>query len=166
MLLRSALVVLVSMLWALPADAQVVGARPRPESHAKLYTEEPAQSGPRRVTVKRPGEVGVVQLSYKVPAARHADHAPLDVLAALMSDGKTSRLYRALIDKNLAINADAGKGFFHDDTLFNATAMLAPGVTHEQAEKALLTEVEKVKKDGVTAPEVERALNKRLAGIA
>lgn len=41
--LRSAgaLVVLVFTLWALPAAAQVVGARPRPESHLKLYAEEP-----------------------------------------------------------------------------------------------------------------------------
>jgi zinc protease len=137
-----------------------------PKSIPQVYTEEPPQSGPRRVTVKRPGEVGVVQIVYKVPRALHADHAPLEVLAGVLSTGKTSRLYRALIDTNQAINADASKGFFHDDTLFNATAMLAPGVTHEQVEKTLVAEIEKVKKDGATAAEVERAINKLLAGIA
>ena len=131
-----------------------------------VYTEEPAQTGPRRVIVKRPGEVGVVQLAYKAPRTLHPDHAPLEVLAAVLSEGKTSRLYRAMIDPNVAISADAGKGFFHDDTLFEFSVMLAPGITHEQAEKTLLTEVEKVKKDGVTAAEVSRAINKLLAGIA
>lgn len=143
------------------------GAIPRsPKPIPQLYTEEPAQTGGRRVIVKRPGEVGVVQIAYKVPATLHPDHAALDVLAAVLSEGKTSRLYRALIDRNLAISADASKGFFHDNTLFNTTALLAPGITHEQVEQTLLAELARVKKDGVTAAEVERAINKLLAGIA
>ncbi len=137
-----------------------------PKPIPQLYTEEPAQSGPRRVVVKRAGEVGVVQIAFKVPQALHADHPALEILAAILSEGKTSRLYRALIDSNLAISANASKGFFHDPTLFNATAMLAPGSTHDQVEKTLLAEIEKVKKDGVTPAEVSRAINKLLAGIA
>jgi zinc protease len=132
----------------------------------QVYTEEPAQTGPRRVVVKRPGEVGVVEVAYKVPPTLHPDQAPLDVLGAILSEGKTSRLYRALIDTNLAISANAGKGFFHDETLFTTTAMLAPGVTHAQVEKTVLAEIERVKQEGVTAAEVSRAINKLLAGIA
>ncbi|MGH7944239.1 MAG: M16 family metallopeptidase [Opitutaceae bacterium] len=137
-----------------------------PKPIPEVYTQEPPQTGPRRVTVKRPGEVGVVQIAYKAPPALHPDHAALAVLASVLSTGKTSRLYRALIDTNQAISADASKGFFHDQTLFNTTAMLAPGVTHEQVEKTLLAEVGKVTKDGVTPAEVERAINKILAGMA
>ncbi|HUR60585.1 MAG TPA: pitrilysin family protein, partial [Opitutaceae bacterium] len=152
---------------ALQLIGKYFGAIPKsPKPLPAFYTEEPAQTGPRRVVVKRPGEVGAVEIAYKVPAARHADHAPLEVLSSLFSDGKTSRLYRALIDTNVAISADASKGFFHDDTLFTLTSMLAPGTTHEQAEKTLLAEVEKVKKEGVSAPEVSRAINKLLATIA
>jgi zinc protease len=88
------------------------------------------------------------------------------VLSAILSEGKTSRLYRALIDQNLAISADATKGFFHDQTLFTVTSVLAPGITHDQAEKALVAEIEKLKKEGVTEAEVTRAINKLLAGIA
>ena len=141
-----------------------IGRSPKPIP--QIYTEEPPQSGPRRVTVKRPGEVGAVEIAYKAPRALHADHPALEVLSAILSEGKTSRLYRAMIDTNLAISANASKGFFHDDQLFNLTAMLAPGITHDQAEKALLTAVEKVKQDGVTDAEVSRAINKLLAGIA
>jgi zinc protease len=137
-----------------------------PKPIPEVYTQEPPQSGPRRVIVKRPGEVGVVQIAYKAPPALHPDHTALEVLASVLSTGKTSRLYRALIDTNQAISADASKGFFHDQTLFNTTAMLAPGVTHEQVEKTLIAEVEKVKQDGVTPAEIDRAINKLLAGIA
>lgn len=152
---------------ALELVAKHFGPIPRaPKPIPPVYTEEPAQTGPRRVVVKRPGEIGVVQIAFKAPHARHPDHAPLEVLAAVLSEGKTSRLYRGLIDTNLAISADASKGFFHDDFLFTVNALLAPGVTHEQAEKTLLAEVEKVRTAGVTAAETERALNKLLARIA
>lgn len=155
-----------------PADALALiqkyfGAIPSsPKPIPQVYTEEPPQTGPRRVIVKRPGEVGAVQLAYKAPTGRHADHAPLVVLASLLSDGKTSRLYRALIDTNLAISADASKGYFHDDSLFNFTALLAPNVTHEQVEKSLLAQVEKLKSEGASPEEVSRAINKLLANIA
>jgi zinc protease len=143
------------------------GAIPRsPHPLPALYTEEPAQTGPRRVIVKRPGEVGAVEIGYKAPPALHPDHAPLAVLASVLSDGKTSRLYRGLIDTNLTISADASKGFFHDNTLFTFSALLAPGVTHEQAEKALLAEVEKIRTNGVASDEVTRAIAKLLASTA
>ncbi len=130
------------------------------------YTEEPAQTGPRRVTVKRPGEVGAVQLAYKAPPALHPDHAPLEILAGVLSDGKNSRLYRALIDTNLAISADASKGYFHDNTIFSFSVLVSPGVKHEQVERTLLAEVEKLRAAGVTADEVSRAANQRLARLA
>lgn len=155
-----------------PADAlrlvqRHFGAIPRaPKPIPSVYTEEPAQSGPRRVLVKRPGETGVVQIAYKVPSALHADHPALTVLAAILGDGKTGRLYRTLIDSNLAIAADATKGYFHDATLFNLLAQLAPGATHAQVEKALVDEIARVKSAGVTPAEVERAVNKLLAGFA
>lgn len=143
------------------------GAIPRsPKPIPEVYTEEPAQTGPRRVVVKRPGEVGVVQIAHKTPSATHPDHAALEVLSAILSTGKTSRLYRALIDKNLAISAEAAKGFFRDAALFSTTVLLAPGVTHEQAEKAVLEELERIKANGVSETETSTAINKILAGIA
>jgi zinc protease len=146
---------------------QAYGAIPSsPHPIPEVYTEEPPQQGPRRVTVKRPGELGVVGLAYKTPAATHADHAPLVVLADILADGKTSRFYRALTDRNLTLSVDAGKGFTHDASLFNIYARLAPGATHEQVEKALLEEIARVKKEGVTDAEVARAISKENASTA
>jgi len=143
------------------------GAIPRsPHPIPTIYTEEPPQTGPRRVTVKRAGEVGAVQIAYKAPRALDPDHAPLVVLAAILSTGKTSRLYRALIDTNLAITADASKGFFHDNTLFNLTALLAPQATHAKVEQVLLHEVQQLQTAGVTEEEVSRAIHKIVADTA
>ncbi len=152
---------------ALELIKQSFGAIPRsPKPIPQVYTEEPVQTGARRVTVRRPGEVGALQIAYKAPRALHPDHPALEVLSAVLSTGKTSRLYRALIDTNLAISADASKGFFHDDFLFNLTALLAPGVTHEKVEAALLAEVQKVVASGVSAEEVSTAIAKILASTA
>jgi zinc protease len=152
---------------ALGLIAKYFGAIPRsPQPIPEVYTEEPAQTGARRVVVRRPGEVGVVAVGYKVPGATHPDRAPLEVLGTILSDGKNSRLYRALIDPNLAIGASAGQDFLRDPSLFLWHAMLAPGTTHEQVEKTLLAEAEKVKSGGVTAAEVSRAVRQQLASIA
>jgi zinc protease len=143
------------------------GAIPKsPKPIPQVYTEEPAQSGPRRVTVRRAGELGVVGLAYKTPAARHADIPALNVLSSILSSGKTSRFYRALTDKNLTLGVSASTGYFHDPSLLNIYANLAPGATHEQVEKILLEEIDRVKSGGVTAAEVATALGKIKAATA
>lgn len=143
------------------------GAYPRaPKPIPQLYTEEPAQSGPRRVIVKRAGELGVVGISYKSPAAKHPDIPALNILGNILSSGKTSRFYRALTDKNLTTSVSAEAGYFHDPSLFQLYANLAPGATHEQVEKILVDEVDRVKTEGVTDAEVATALGKIVAATA
>jgi zinc protease len=131
-----------------------------------VYTEEPAQTGPRRVTVKRAGELGVVGISYKSPAASHEDMAALNVLGGILSSGKTSRFYRALTDRNLTTGVSADAGLFHDPSLFQIYAYLAPGAGHEQVEKILRDEIARVAKDGVTDAEAAMAVRKISANIA
>jgi len=119
-----------------------------------IYTEEPAQSGERRVTVKRPGELGTIIVAHKVPNGRDADQAPLEMLDAILSSGKNARLYRALVDEGLALSAGAGTDLHHELSLHTVYAALTPGSTHDQVEKALLAEINKIKTTGVTAAEV------------
>jgi zinc protease len=128
-----------------------------------IYTEEPAQSGERRVTIRRPGELGTVVIAHKVPNGRDADQPALDMLDAILSSGKNARLYRALVDQGLALNAGAGTDLHHDLSLHTMYAVLAPGAAHAQVEKALLAEIAKVKADGVTAAEVERVKQQYIA---
>jgi zinc protease len=131
------------------------GVYPRsPAPIPAIYTEEPAQSGERRVIVKRPGELGAIIVAHKVPNGRDADQAALEMLDAILSSGKNARLYRALVDQGLALSAGAGTDVHHDLSLHTLYAALTPGTTHEQVEKALLAELNKIKTSGVTAAEV------------
>jgi len=137
-----------------------------PHPIPQVYTEEPAQSGPRRVTVKRAGNLGVVGIAYKTPAARHPDMPALQVLGAILTSGKNSRLYRALTDANLTTSVFADIGFFRDPSLTTVYASLAPGAKHDEVEKIALAELARVKTDGVTADEVSSAVNQLLASSA
>jgi zinc protease len=125
-----------------------------PEPIPPMYTEEPAQTGDRRIIVKRPGELGAIIIAHKVPNGRDADQPALEMLDAILSAGKNARLYRALVDQGLALSAGAGTDVHHDLSLHTLYAALAPSTTHEQVEKALLAELNKIKTSGVTAAEV------------
>jgi zinc protease len=149
---------------ALELVKKFYGAYPRSaEPIPAIYTEEPPQTGARRVLVRRPGELGTVLIAHKVPNARDADQPALGVLDAILSSGKSSRLYRALVDRGLALNASSDTDLRRDLSLHAVFATLAPGATHEKVEQALLAEIEKVKNDGVTLQELARVKQQVLA---
>ena len=131
-----------------------------------VYTEEPAQTGARRVIIKRPGELGTVVIAHKVPNGRDADQPALEMLDAILSSGKNARLYRALVDQGLALNAGAGTDLHRGLSLHTVYATLAPGATHEQVEQALVAQIAKIKSDGVTEQEVTRVKQQFLAADA
>jgi zinc protease len=147
--------------------AKYYGAYPKaPQPIPTIYTEEPEQTGPRRVIVKKPGELGSVSIAHKTASGLSPDQPALAVLDSILADGKSSRLYHALVDKGIALSARSQSSTFRDLNLHFTTASLAPGATHEQAEKALLEQLELVKSKGVTAEEVERARRKYSADRA
>jgi zinc protease len=137
-----------------------------PQPIPAIYTEEPAQVGPRRVVVNRPGELGTVVIAYKVPNGRDADQPALEMLDGILSSGKSSRLYHALVDGGLALSASSDTDLRRDLSLHTLYATLAPGASHEKVEQTLLAEVEKIKTDGVTAQEIARVKQQVLAGEA
>ena len=142
----------------------VITRAPRPIP--QIYTEEPEQTGPRRVVVKRPGQLGVIAIAHKSPAATHPDFPALAILGSILGDGKNSRLYRELTDKNLSTGVSTGPFALRDPSLHFTFIPLAPGATHEQVEKIAVDEIEKLKQHGVTATEVQAAIAKALADSA
>ena len=137
-----------------------------PEPIPGIYTEEPPQTGPRRVTVTRPGELGSVVIAHKIPNGRDADVPAFEMLDAILSSGKGARLYRALVDQGLALSANSGTDEHRDLSLHTVYAMLAPGATHTQVEQTLLKEIARIKSDGVTPEEIERVKQQYLAADA
>ncbi|MDQ6655563.1 MAG: insulinase family protein, partial [Verrucomicrobiota bacterium] len=152
---------------ALEIVKKYYGAIPKsPTPLPSVYTAEPEQTGPRRVTVKRAGQLGVVALSHKIPPGLHPDQAALKVLNVILTEGKGSRFYHALTDKNLTTGVHGDTGFLRDASLHTLFADLAPGASHAQVEKILVDELERVKAEGVTPAEVASAIAQILAAAA
>ncbi len=152
---------------ALALVRKYYGAYPRsPAAIPAIYTEEPEQTGARRVIVKRPGELGSILIAHKVPTARAADQAALAVLDGILCTGKSSRLYRRLVDQGLALDVGANTDLHYDLSLHRIYASLAPGITHAAVEAAVLEEIAKVQTGGVTGAEVERDQQRTLAWLA
>lgn len=128
-----------------------------PEEIPPMYTKEPEQEGPRRVTVKRSGQNAIVGIAFKTPEGRHADTYPLQIMSSILGAGKSSRLYKRIVDKGLATSLFMWDFPFHDNGLFITYAFLTPGTDPEEVEGIIWEELNTLKTDGVTEEEVERA---------
>src|SRR6185436_10669157 len=79
---------------------------PRQQPPPPVRTREPEQTGERRVVIRKPAQLPLLMVTYHVPASSHADYETLRVLGNLLTEGRSSRLYRRLVDRDqLAIQA-------------------------------------------------------------
>jgi zinc protease len=131
-------------------------ARPVPRDLPK----EPPPGRERRFTVEEEWPLPAVVVAYHITYDGHPDSYPLHITSKILSDGQSARLTRELIyNKRIALSASASGNILEDPNLFFAVAILQPGRTPEEAEKALIEEFEKLKTGGVTDRELERAKN-------
>ncbi len=137
-------------------------------SHAPpppVRTREPEQRGERRVIVHKPAQLPVQMMAWHVPEAKSSEYTALRVLANVLSSGRSSRLYRRLVDRDqLAISVQGGIGMTLDPGLFTFTVQPRSGVDPSKTEAALFEEIERVRSSGITAAELEKARNQLLAG--
>ncbi|WP_374362849.1 M16 family metallopeptidase [Pseudoduganella danionis] len=139
------------------------GAIPARALPPAVRTVEPEQKGERRVFVAKESATSAnLVLAYKIPQANHADYYALEVLQSLLGEGKTSRLYRALVEQQLAtqVGASSMEGF--DPGLLYISAVAAANVTPAQLEQATLAAVHELVQNGVTAEELQKVKNQKL----
>jgi zinc protease len=131
---------------------------PRPERKlATTWTEEPPQDGERQVVLRRVGDVSAVGIAYHIPAAPHPDTAALQVLASILSTHPSGRLYKALIETKKAASASAFAGRQHDPGLMSVDAEVPRDSSLDEVRDILISTVEQIGQNGVTAEEVNRA---------
>jgi len=124
-----------------------------------MYTVEPPQEGEIRFTLRRVGQLGLINVGWHIPEATHDDTAALTVLDTLLSAGITSRLYQALIETQMAVDVGAQAFQFIDPGLFMLHITLRPGVAHAEAERVGLEVIEKMKTEDVPEKELQKAKN-------
>ena len=119
---------------------------------------EPPQRGERRTKVARPAELPFVAMAFHAPPANGADGFVLDVIADILSDGKSSRLHRDLVyERRLARSAGASFDLRSiDPDLFFVHAQPMPGQDVVAVERALLAHLERLTTEPVSESELEK----------
>jgi zinc protease len=145
---------------------------------SRLVRAEPSQAGERRVSVEGPGETVYLQVSYRAPAAREADFFALNLLDSLLTGptnlnmfgggvtNKTSRLYKALVEKEFAVGVNGGLQATIDPYLYTMVITVHPKHTASECIDVLESEIKQLQDDPPPVAELERALKQARAIFA
>jgi predicted Zn-dependent peptidase len=141
-----------------------IPARPAPPP---LRTVEPPQVAEKTVVLDEPSQPMYLE-AYHKPASTHPDQAVYDAIDDILSTGRTSRLYRALVrDKKLAVHVESFSGYPGEKypNLWAILAVPAFGVTNQQVQAALREELEKLKSQDPTDEEMARFKTRSKANL-
>src|SRR5580765_8327767 len=125
---------------------------------------EPKQTAPREVIEEAPIELGHFHFAWHIPDLRHPDVPALDVLAVLLGNGRSSRLYQEVREKQgLVHSADAWTYSPGNPGLFGISAS-TDAANYAPARDALLAEIEKMKGTPVSTTELGKAVKQFISG--
>ncbi len=153
------------------------GVIPRCPRPPQIAREEPPQLGERRVTIHMPGSAPFIRLCYHTPPVSHPDYIPMVVLDAILSGGKavfsygdtlarSARLYRALVETQLASSVGSHYLATLDPFLLSLGATVREGREPAAVERALIAEVTKLCSELVTERELAVAVRQAQAQFA
>jgi zinc protease len=140
-----------------------------------ITRQEPLQKGERRVVVQGPGDTAYLTAAYRAPAAAHPDYLPLVLLNAAFAGGsslgmfggggsnKSSRLYKALVNTELAASAYGGLTPTIDPYLYSINAVVQAGRSLTEVEAALDEELTRLESTPITEQELANALKRAKA---
>lgn len=129
-------------------------------------TLEPEQRGERRGVVYFDVRSPLLMAGWHAPPSGHADSTALDIASQILSDGRSSRLYQKLVDKEAkALHAYGGYWELKDAGLFYASVGVRPGVDIDAVETLFFAEIDRIAADGVGADEVEKAKRQLETGL-
>ncbi|QIL42434.1 insulinase family protein [Pedobacter sp. HDW13] len=128
--------------------------------HRNLVQEEP-QTEARQETIKANVPLNAIYMAFKMPGRLNNDYYAFDLLSDVLSRGQSSRLYNSLLkEQQLFSDINAYISSSLDPGLFIIEGKLVEGVAIETAEKAIWTELDKLKTELVLDTELTKVKNK------
>ncbi|WP_441339443.1 M16 family metallopeptidase [Oscillatoria sp. FACHB-1407] len=127
----------------------------------------PVQTEPREVTLRLPTQPWYME-GYQRPSLRDPDHLVYQLIAAILTGGRTSRMYKSLVEEQqLALSVQVSNGFPGDryPTMMLIYALTAPGHTVEEVATAMNAEIQRLKTEPVSAEELDRIKTQARAGL-
>ncbi len=145
----------------LPKIVEAFGSHPKGVAPNQEKDKDPPQIGERRIFVKKEAQLPFLLIGYHVPNLREQDSYVLEVIATILSGGKSSRLYQSLVrEKRLVLSADADHSLVsRDPSLFTLSADSLPGKEVAEVEKAFDQEIERLQREPVGEKELQKVKN-------
>lgn len=127
------------------------------EPSIKEHFVEPEQDGARRVIIERDTQVEMIAIAFHIPDYLHPDQTTLSTISEVLSSGKSSRLYKEIVDKKELANQLYAYNMENiDPGLFICLAVCNPGVKAEDVEKEFLAQLELLKTTKVSQEELDK----------
>lgn len=118
---------------------------------------EPKQDGAKRVIIHKESEVQMLAIAFHIPDFRHKDQVTLSVISEILYSGKSSRLYKELVEKKRMVNSVYAYNMENKDPgLFIFMATCNPGVKAKEVEKEIIKQIDIMKTTEVTKAELEK----------
>ncbi len=145
----------------LPAIQRHFEPIPRGPDPPKVMARESEQQGERRIVVKRDAQLPFVMIGYPAPNYAHDDAYALAILESILSEGKSSRLYRSLVyEQKVALAVGSGYSLLTaDPDLFYFYTVVKPGQKPRDVEQSVYREIERLQTKPPTEQELQRAKN-------
>lgn len=139
---------------------EYIGKIPAQEPPREVHTVEPKQLGEKRIDVHKKVTTPNLMIAYHTPETESDDYYALDLLESILSQGRTSRLYKGLVDeKQLAVAVNASYDFSFDPNLFTFYAVAAGGADVGELENEVYAILNDIEENGVTEQELQKAKN-------
>ena len=134
------------------------GSIPAGPEPAAMVLHEPPQRGERRIVVRWRSKVPRLAIAYHVPEIAHPDTYALQVLAVVLAEGKASRLYQRMVEREQTVTfVSAEYGESKDPTLFHIRAEARGEHSIDEIEASIYDELANVEANGATPHELDRA---------
>ena len=119
--------------------------------------KEPIQDGAKRVLIHKESEVEMLAIAFHIPDFKSPEQISLSVISEILYSGKSSRLYKELVDKKRLVNQIYAYNMANTDPgLFIFLAVCNPKVKAEDVEKELITQINLLKTKEVTKKELDK----------
>jgi zinc protease len=130
-------------------------------SKERIKSVEPEQRGERRVYLKKEAKLPYILIAYHTPSFPHDDSYALEVLSFILSDGKSSRLYKSLVyEQKVSLSVSAYYSTFNKEPyLFFFSSKASPGKDIKDVETSIYREIDRIKEEPPSAYEVQKAKN-------
>jgi predicted Zn-dependent peptidase len=143
------------------------GGFPKQATPPQVTVVEPAQTATKEVTLKLKSQPWYLE-GYHRPGVNHPDAVVYDAIASILSDGRTSRFYQTIVQKDqVALQAESFNGFPGDKypNLIMFYALTAPGHTVDEVQASIQREIDRLVKQPVDVAELDRIKTQARAGL-